>query len=478
MANKDVRQAEKGFIDKMKKFAGIVPFAKEAVELYYCMIDENTPNTVKVACAAPLVYFISPFDAVPDMIPVVGLGDDAGVVLGAYQIVKNHITEEHTKKMKEFLLIDETTGTHKASSEKAGGSKFSNPEAALSLVSYLAHIDGLDEDDEELVFIKEAIDSETENIDIKKYNNILQNPPSFKSLTQKLKAATKDKENIKRLISGIILADNKITFNEEVAALKISLFLEGSGNVPIYKIYDDENDCPQGDIREILTCLSKEQAQEKFTFTKKISCEEMYLEHPDDDKILVTPSYLFSSSTKDKITEILEAMGKVGAKKVTIKKQLHGRSQSQIQVEGSISTPIKAMGVDCDANFVSNKLHNSQEEQEYKIEFEEPPKRLLDKLLSSQKQDAMDFLTQSNYIKNDDKLTMIFKSRLSPNKAKSFSYTLNEQKSSEFKKSFQNSLKIIGAENFNLGTSVKIEHKKEENNIFNYSFEVEFYPSC
>ena len=107
MSEKDIKKAEEGFFDKMRKFAGMVPFATPAVEIYYCMIDSNTPLTIKMAAAAPLVYFISPIDAIPDAIPVAGLTDDAGVVYAAYKYLEPHITEEHKEQARNFFLKEE-----------------------------------------------------------------------------------------------------------------------------------------------------------------------------------------------------------------------------------------------------------------------------------------------------------------------------------------------------------------------------------
>jgi uncharacterized membrane protein YkvA (DUF1232 family) len=47
------------------------------------LTDPEAPIWGKVIILACLVYVISPLDAIPDVIPVVGLSDDVAVVLAA-----------------------------------------------------------------------------------------------------------------------------------------------------------------------------------------------------------------------------------------------------------------------------------------------------------------------------------------------------------------------------------------------------------
>ena len=45
--------------------------------------DPNAPLAGKAIAIAALVYLVSPIDAVPDFIPLVGLGDDVSVITAA-----------------------------------------------------------------------------------------------------------------------------------------------------------------------------------------------------------------------------------------------------------------------------------------------------------------------------------------------------------------------------------------------------------
>lgn len=92
-----------GFWPKVKRLAGKLPFLPDVVALYYCMMDSKTPLWVKVQIGAAVAYFISPIDAVPDVIPFVGYGDDAAVVATTFGLVHRHVTDEHHAKAREFF---------------------------------------------------------------------------------------------------------------------------------------------------------------------------------------------------------------------------------------------------------------------------------------------------------------------------------------------------------------------------------------
>ena len=59
------------------------PVAKvwEKVEARWRFLsDPNAPLAGKAIAIAALVYLVSPIDAIPDLIPLVGLTDDVGVI--------------------------------------------------------------------------------------------------------------------------------------------------------------------------------------------------------------------------------------------------------------------------------------------------------------------------------------------------------------------------------------------------------------
>ena len=97
--------SEESFWKKLAAFA--VRAGKEVVEraltLYYCLLDPDTPRRAKATIIGALGYFISPFDAIADVIPVVGFSDDLGVLVLALAAVAAHIKPEHREKARETL---------------------------------------------------------------------------------------------------------------------------------------------------------------------------------------------------------------------------------------------------------------------------------------------------------------------------------------------------------------------------------------
>lgn len=52
----------------------------KVMDLWQFVQDPQAPWSGKVIAIAALLYLISPIDAIPDFIPVVGLGDDVGII--------------------------------------------------------------------------------------------------------------------------------------------------------------------------------------------------------------------------------------------------------------------------------------------------------------------------------------------------------------------------------------------------------------
>ena len=60
-------------------------------------------NRLMGVVGAALAYFILPFDAIPDFLPIVGLGDDASVLAAAFTSVSAYITDEHREKARAWI---------------------------------------------------------------------------------------------------------------------------------------------------------------------------------------------------------------------------------------------------------------------------------------------------------------------------------------------------------------------------------------
>jgi uncharacterized membrane protein YkvA (DUF1232 family) len=101
---RDEATVSRDFWRKLGGFAAQIPFAEELLTAYYCAFDRNTPSHVRVALIGALLYFISPFDLIPDVLPIVGMTDDAAVVAGALKLVWDQIKPEHRDAAREALV--------------------------------------------------------------------------------------------------------------------------------------------------------------------------------------------------------------------------------------------------------------------------------------------------------------------------------------------------------------------------------------
>lgn len=97
------------FWPKLKKVVRQVPFAEDAVAAYYCALDRETPTHVRATLIGALAYFVVPFDAIPDFIPVMGFVDDASVLAAALTSVRMHMTDRHREAARR-ALADEIVG--------------------------------------------------------------------------------------------------------------------------------------------------------------------------------------------------------------------------------------------------------------------------------------------------------------------------------------------------------------------------------
>ena len=88
---------------KIKENLARIPFLRDAVALYFCAVDPETPMSKKTIAFAALAYFIMPIDAIPDAIPIAGFTDDAAMIVGVVAALESVITNEHRDKAEEWL---------------------------------------------------------------------------------------------------------------------------------------------------------------------------------------------------------------------------------------------------------------------------------------------------------------------------------------------------------------------------------------
>jgi len=101
--DRNLSRVRAGFWDKMRRAAGRIPFAEEAVAAWYAVQDPATPRHVKAVLVAALAYFVMPTDALPDFMPALGFVDDASVFWSVWQMLSKYVTDEHRAKAAEAL---------------------------------------------------------------------------------------------------------------------------------------------------------------------------------------------------------------------------------------------------------------------------------------------------------------------------------------------------------------------------------------
>lgn len=94
--------SNKSFFDKLAGYAKTAgsEVVETALKLYYAMDNPKTPVWAKTAIIGALGYFISPIDAIPDIIPVLGYTDDLGVLAAATATVATYIDKDVKTKAK------------------------------------------------------------------------------------------------------------------------------------------------------------------------------------------------------------------------------------------------------------------------------------------------------------------------------------------------------------------------------------------
>ncbi len=98
--------SDSSFWDKLKNFA--LKAGSEVIEkalyLYYAAQRPETPTWARTVIFGALAYFISPVDAIPDIIPVAGFTDDLGALAAAIGVVSMYITDEVKSQAKQKLI--------------------------------------------------------------------------------------------------------------------------------------------------------------------------------------------------------------------------------------------------------------------------------------------------------------------------------------------------------------------------------------
>lgn len=99
----DSNALRQDFWRKLGPMVARLPFAEDLLAAYYCAFDRETPGHVKAALFGAIAYFVLPTDAVPDMLPIIGYGDDAAVLAAAIKLVSDSMNPAHREAAKAKL---------------------------------------------------------------------------------------------------------------------------------------------------------------------------------------------------------------------------------------------------------------------------------------------------------------------------------------------------------------------------------------
>jgi len=121
MSKHEKEYDDTSFWEKIRRFAIKAgrPVLENALVLYFCLKDSDTPARAKVIVLGALGYFILPIDAIPDLIPAAGFTDDLAVLLIAIAAVVTHIKPQHRHRARELLAWERD----KQESEFAGAGR-------------------------------------------------------------------------------------------------------------------------------------------------------------------------------------------------------------------------------------------------------------------------------------------------------------------------------------------------------------------
>lgn len=89
--------------DLLRRLARRIPFAEDALALYYCARDPMTETRVKLIILGALAYLVMPIDTIPDLLPILGFTDDAAVLAAAVAAVRGSIEPRHREKARDTL---------------------------------------------------------------------------------------------------------------------------------------------------------------------------------------------------------------------------------------------------------------------------------------------------------------------------------------------------------------------------------------
>lgn len=96
-------RVSKGFWPKIRRTASKIPFAGQALSVWFAARDPETPTAAKGLMLGALAYFVLPIDAIPDLFAGIGFTDDAAVITALIATLGANIRKRHKDQAAEAL---------------------------------------------------------------------------------------------------------------------------------------------------------------------------------------------------------------------------------------------------------------------------------------------------------------------------------------------------------------------------------------
>ncbi len=96
-------RVSKGFWPKIRRTASRIPFAGQALSVWFAARDPETPAAAKGMMLGALAYFVLPIDAIPDIFAGIGFTDDAAVITALIATLGANIKRRHRDQASEAL---------------------------------------------------------------------------------------------------------------------------------------------------------------------------------------------------------------------------------------------------------------------------------------------------------------------------------------------------------------------------------------
>ncbi len=97
------RIVKHGFWSKLRGLARQAPFAEDALALWFCAFDRETPATTKALILAALAVFVLPKRFLPRRLPGLKVVDDAAVIAAAVAALGRSLQPRHREKARRVL---------------------------------------------------------------------------------------------------------------------------------------------------------------------------------------------------------------------------------------------------------------------------------------------------------------------------------------------------------------------------------------